>query len=175
MHLEARSESVERRGAHAYVERQASHEEAMHPVPRQLRRKPRPVEGRELVAIEADALDDLDGVGRQLEIWMELRARTALDAVRGPCTARILEAGVAARMPVTRDVDGNTGTPGRPDPAVQDGDDAVALGNGQGAARTEVALHVHEQESVSGPQRQALRSRPPGHHSEPRLVVQLRR
>jgi multidrug efflux pump subunit AcrA (membrane-fusion protein) len=134
---------VQRGRLHAVVEGEANHHHPLDPLLAeevgQLR-----VPARVAVQLTLAALEHLE-VGLHAQVRVRLPAGGALHAVGRPGTALLDEGRVVGRVAV---VGGDHGGEPRREP-VDDRHDLVALGDGEAAARAEVALHVdHDQRVV---------------------------
>jgi hypothetical protein len=111
-------------------------------------RKAGVVEGRVLVFIEAHPLADNDCRGRQAQVRMKLCSGGILNAVRRPRTASFRKAHVRARVPIAGGVDQGASAFGGFYPLVEDRNHFVAIGHRQGAACTEVALDIDDDQGI---------------------------
>jgi hypothetical protein len=146
---QAGAHGVERRRADAHVLGEAADPDPADTFPPQVGREAGLVEGRELVAIVADALADEADRGWEAQVGVEGGTRRVLHAMRRPRAAPLAEARMPGGVPVARGVDRDAGPLGLLDPAVQHRHHGVALGDGERAAGTEVALHVDHDQRVA--------------------------
>src|SRR4051812_5489894 len=79
---------------------------------------------------------------------MKSRARRALNAVPGPDPTAIFEADVIGRMPVSRCEDRHILPRSLGHQFVQLGDDSIAFRNAESASRTEIVLHVDDEQGI---------------------------
>src|SRR5262252_2323547 len=92
---------------------------------------------------------------------MKLGAVGVHHAMGWPDATALLEMRGVWRMPIAANEDWRMRRIGRRGPLAEDGHDAVALGNSQSTARTEIDLRIHQQERVA--QGKRGRSRRHGH------------
>jgi hypothetical protein len=144
-------ERVQHRRSHAVVGRQPAHQQAAYAVRlKHFVQRPAvvgvPFERRVAVVFCARAFGDDNRAVGQAQVRVERRARCALHAVNLPQAAELFEVARVARVPIARG-DHQPATLGNPRRrAVQWRDYLVAFGHCQRAPRTEIVLHIHNQQ-----------------------------
>jgi hypothetical protein len=105
-----------------------------------------PFERRVAVVFRARAFGDDNRAVGQAQVGVERRARCALHAVDGPQAAELFEVARVGRMPIARGDHQPAALRNPRRRAVQRGDHLVAFGHCQRAPRTEIVLHIHNQQ-----------------------------
>src|SRR6185503_965402 len=89
---------------------------------------------------------DDDGVGRQPQVGMELRAPGPLHTVRRPRAAVLLEMARLLRMPIARRIHGDRACACIREVSIHRRNDFVPAGSCERATRAEILLYVHDEQ-----------------------------
>src|SRR5262249_19774710 len=93
-------------------------------------------------------VDDAN-VSWKSQVGMKICTARVLHTVWWPGPASVAEADVVGRMPITRSKYGNTRADRPGDPSIKDGDDLMALADGEGPSRTEIVLDVNDEKCIA--------------------------
>src|SRR5258706_4298384 len=126
-----------------------------------------PLKRRVAGPVRVVALADHDDVNRKHQPGMKLRARRPLHAVRWPLPSVRFEVSRDRRMPVAGRIHGYAERARSREVAVERRQDAVAVGCRKRPARTEIVLHINNEQPRIGTRLRHLRSSRGGSEKQP--------